>query len=387
EMALSREELFWPARLIRALKPCAIYWAGFALVAGAMALYLAYNGALAPMVDHFLHHVSDYGDERSVPLPGLRLLGPAVLSLLVAAIAALVIIKKAPGFYELFLAALIVLGSAALLFPARGYYVKLSASASAAYLPIFLFLAVAVWIVSTLRTAFKAGEDMSRWWARSRVLTIVGLVALGSFLEVYPRADFYHIVRALPPVFLLLAVIVYKLIPTLETFLGRHISQPRRASLLTLAAPLVLLAATGVKDAWQPQFDSHLRFIERTPLSLGRANGILVRPKQANMIEALAGAIEEHSSPGDSLFSFDKRGTGFYFLTGRKNPTRFVWWIAVGLKEGDRAEIIEMIKNRKIRLILLQDRLSDRRVREAVTNNYDLVRSVADIGVYRKRES
>ncbi|HET9531955.1 MAG TPA: hypothetical protein VFQ92_16465, partial [Blastocatellia bacterium] len=133
-------------------------------------------------------------------------------------------------------------------------------------------------------------------------------------------------------------------------------------------------------------FDSRLRFVERTPLTIERANGLLVSRGQAKLIEGLASAINENSSPGDPIFSFAQRGTGFYFLTGRRNPTRFIWWRNVGIKSEDRAAAMEMINNRAVKLILLQDSLKDRRVRDAVTSNYDRVKSVADIGIYLRRE-
>jgi hypothetical protein len=59
----------------------------------------------------------------------------------------------------------------------------------------------------------------------------------------------------------------------------------------------------------------------------------------------------------------------------------------VGIKSEDRAAVMEMINKRAVRLILLQDSLKDRRVRDAVTSNYDRVKSVADIGVYLRKEA
>jgi len=383
ELALNSGDGPLLKRIAHVSKRCVFYWAGFAVVAGAMALYLAYNNALGAMADHFIHHVFEYGEKRAVPLPPIKHLGPAALSLLIAVGAAAFLLRKAPRYYEALLVALTIAGVVALLIPARGYYIKQSASAFVAYFPILLFASVAAWLAWRL----KKGNDLREWWSGARRLTIVGLVALGAFLEVYPRADSYHIIRVLTPVFLLLTVVLYMAWPAFERFISKRAPSGRRAALLSLAAPLALLAATGVKDSWQPQFDSQLRFIDRVPLAVEKAEGILVSRRQQQMISDLAGAISDYSSPGDSLFSFAQKGTGFYFLTGRRNPTRFVWWRSVGLKQEDRAAIIDLINSRRIKLILLQDSLKDPRVREAVTSNYDLVRPVGDIAVYRSKES
>jgi 4-amino-4-deoxy-L-arabinose transferase-like glycosyltransferase len=382
ELVLTSSDGPLSERLTPVLKRCVIYWGGFAMAAGAMALYLAYNDALMAMADHFVHHVFEYGEKRSVPLPPIKQIGPAALSLLIAAAAAALVLRKAPRLYEPFLIAMTVAGTVALLIPARGYYVKLSASAFVAYLPILLFASVAAWLVWRLRKE----NDLKRWWSEARRLTIVGLVALGAFLEVYPRADSYHIVRVLPPVFLLLTVVLYMAWPTIERVIATRAPSGRRAAMLSLAAPLALLTVTGIKDSWQPQFDSQFRFNDRIPLTIERAEGILVSRKQEQMIGALAGAINDFSSPGDPVFSFAQKGAGFYFLTGRRNPTRFVWWRSVGLKQEERAGIIDMISNRRLKLILLQDSLKDPRVREAVSSNYDLVRPVGDIGVFRSKD-
>ncbi|HET9530687.1 MAG TPA: glycosyltransferase family 39 protein, partial [Blastocatellia bacterium] len=240
ELALSSGPIL--ARVIPVLKRCGVFWAGFAIVAGAMALYLAYNDALGPMADHFLNHVLAYGQERAIPLPPIKHLGPSLLALVLLAAAALVVLLLAPRYYQAFLVIAVLICSVALLIPGRAYYLKQSAIAFASYMPILLFTLVAAWLVWRLRSELKKNRTLEDWWAGARTLTIVGLIASGTFLEIYPRADLYHIVRVLPPVFLLLLVVFGKSWPLVDSFISTREKAGRRATLLTFASPVMILA-------------------------------------------------------------------------------------------------------------------------------------------------
>jgi hypothetical protein len=202
----------------------------------------------------------------------------------------------------------------------------------------------------------------------------------------YPRADDYHLVRVLPPVFLLLTVVTARLFPVLESGLRRWLEQPRRTSLVIASIPLVLLFICGLHSTWRPHFDSSFRFVDRVALSIERARGVEVSPRLAELVEGLAGIIESHSSPGDPVFSFAQRGSGFYFLTGRSNPTRFVWWRSVGIDERSREEVLAMIHRKDPKLIILQDSLSNKEVRQTVTQNYHEVGRTADLAVYGRNQ-
>jgi hypothetical protein len=125
-------------------------------------------------------------------------------------------------------------------------------------------------------------------------------------------------------------------------------------------------------------------FSDRVPLSLARADGILVSPRQAQFIEGMAQVIHENSRPEDTIFSFAQRGSGFYFLTGRRNPTRFVWWRSVGIDGENRQSVLNMVHARVPKLILLQDSLTNSQIRDPVTANYRKIKSVSDIAVYSR---
>src|SRR5262249_19650395 len=139
---------------------------------------------------------------------------------------------------------------------------------------------------------------------------------------------------------------------------------------------------TGLKDTWQPRFDSHLRFVEHTPLSVDRAHGTLVTRKQAAFIERLAATIGANSSADEYIFSFAPRGTGFYFLSARRNPTRLVWWRSVGIKSEDREALLDKLANRIPKLVLVPDGFHNERVLDHIKANYHQIETVEDIAIY-----
>ena len=122
-------------------------------------------------------------------------------------------------------------------------------------------------------------------------------------------------------------------------------------------------------------------FIEQTPLKLERARGILVSRKQAAFIEDLAATIEAHSSPDDPIFSFAPRGTAFYFLAARRNPTQFVWWRSVGIKGHERESMLEKIDNGIPRLLLISEGFHNEKILDHINAHYRQIDSVGDIRV------
>jgi 4-amino-4-deoxy-L-arabinose transferase-like glycosyltransferase len=425
-------------RVLVALKKSFIYWLGFALGLLPLSFYLLYHHALGAMVDHFIHHASAYGGERAVALPSLKLLAPTLAGLVIVTVGAVVIIRKAQRFFQAYLITVFSLAAIALLIPNRAFIIKNSAIAFMAYLPIFLFAGVTLVLLWRLKKESGAGSQesgvrsqesevrdslsesrsqdseevdsanqsplhlftssppllhsppplplLTNWWQQSGALVIVGLFALGAYLEMYPRADYYHLVRSLPPTFLLIVLVGAKLLPPLRNYFSRYLPSPARAMSLCCGVAVALLMLVGLVHTWLPNFDSQFRFIDRAPLTLARGQGIRVPPRQTEFVESLVELIQNNSSPDDSIFSFGQRGAGFYFLSGRRNPTKFVWWRNVGIKKEDREAVLQMIHEKHPKLILLQDSLKDPRVRDAVNLNYHKVGAASGIGVYDRKE-
>ena len=112
----------------------------------ALIIYMAFNDALGAMVDHFLHHAAAYSDARAVPLPPIKLIGPAVAALLVAIAGAAILLRKAPNLFEPYLIIILLIGSMIIMVPGRLQVMKDSGTALVAYLPVFLFLGIAAFL-------------------------------------------------------------------------------------------------------------------------------------------------------------------------------------------------------------------------------------------------
>ncbi len=382
-------------RILGSIKTSAIYWFGFAIAIVPMLIYLMQNQALAAMVNHFLHHVSAYSGERAVALPQVKWLLPVFSGLIIAMVGAMVTVRRAPKFFKVYLMIILALAAIALLIPGRAFIVKNSAMATIAYLPLLLFIAIAFGLVASywflIASYQSSGKEnllskKREWWAFNNRVVIVGLFALGTYLEIYPRADYYHVVRALPPTFLLITLLLAKALPVLQEMFLEQSPLLKRAAPGCVASIVALLMLVGIQNTWFPNFDSHFRFIDREPLTTERAQGLLVPPKQAEFIESLTAMIQNNSASEDAIFSFGQRGAGFYFLAGRRNPTKFVWWRNVGIPKADRETVLGMLNEKRAKLILLQDSLKDVRVREAVTTNYHQVGQVSGIAVYDRND-
>lgn len=374
-------ELMTTRRISDTVKAVATYLLGFAVVAGALIAYLIYNHAFGAMVGHFLHHAAEYSETRSVGLPSPMSLMPAVILLPLMAIG-LVILFAAGRVFGFYWVAALIVDSWFVLRATRGKVFSDSVIAWVAYFPPLVFvvaLAIAAWHL-------KNKQRIEGWWCDNGAVTITGLFAFAVYLEVFPRADYYHLVRVLPPVFLFLVVVLNRSLPSLSEFLRRRVPWPNRNAVLIVATPICFLLVAGVKDTWQPQFDSRFHFRDNRELAIERGRGILVEEKQAELTEGLVRLIQDNSSPDDYIFSFAQRGSGLYFLAARRNPTRFLWWRSVGISGEEREGVMTMISNRRAKLIIVQDTDANKEIQDFISSNYEHIGTVADIAVYGLRK-
>lgn len=359
-----------------------VYLIGFVILTGALVGYLAYNHAFGAMINHFLHHAAEYSEARSVKLPPAKLVLPAALAILAATIGGLVVVCKAARFFGAYVVGVLGIGSIILLAPGRAFLLNESAIAAIAYFPPLIFaaaLAVAVWQLKS------GGRSAVSWWRDNGAIAITGLFAIAVYLEVFPRADFYHLVRVLPPVFLFFFAVLFRGVPSFKDYLRAHGASHHRIALLTVGTPLVFLLLAGVQDTWVPEFDEEFHFRDNHELNLERGHGILVEQRQAELTEGLVQLIQANSSEEDYIFSFAQRGSALYFLAARRNPTRFLWWRSVGISVDEREAVMTMIANRRAKLIVVQDVVANKEIQDSLANNYDHIGTVTDIAVYGLR--
>ena len=377
-LAIVARELSISRRIRNAVDGFGVYLLGFSIVAGALAVYLIYNNALGAMISHFLHHAAEYSETRSVMLPPVGVVLPAALASLAAIGVGLLLLRNAGRFFGVYIATVLVIGTIILLAQVKAASLGESAIASVAYFPPFVFVAALALAIARL----KKEKRKANWWRENGAIAITGLFAVAIYLEVFPRADFHHLVRVLPPVFLFFFAILIRCLPPLTDHLRGRVPSPNRIAVLTVSMPLIFLLLAGVQDTWVPEFDSGLRFRDSRELKIDRGLGIFVEQKQAELTEGLVQLIQNNSAEDDYIFSFAQRGSALYFLAARRNPTRFLWWRSVGISVEEREGVMAMIADRRAKLIIVQDIAATQEIQDSVDDHYDRIGVVADIAVY-----
>ena len=382
-LSVTMRELMVTRRLNKCIKVVSVYIASFGIVAVALSTYLMLTGSFHAMLSHFLHHAAEYSESRSVSLPPPDTLTPAAMILIPVLAVGLLILFLARRTFEVYLVAVLVFGALALLRAQRGDVPNDAFLASVAYFAPILFLSAFGFLLWRL---IKNRGEPHKWWNENGSLTITGAVALAVYLEVFPRADYYHLVRVLPPVFLFLVTVLYQKLPRLIELRSNIVSA--RAAWLLFSIPIVFLTAIGLNNTWAPEFESGAHFRDNRELKIERGKKIFVEERQAELTEGLVQLIEANSSPGDYIFSFAQRGSALYFLANRRNPTRFLWWRSVGISDEERDAVMTMISNRRAKLIVVQDIAANKEIQDFIGDNYDHIGTVADIAVYGlKKES
>src|SRR5207253_1578475 len=87
----------------------------------------------------------------------------------------------------------------------------------------------------------KNPQRIEDWWRDNGAIAITGMFALAVYLEVFPRADYYHLVRVLPPLFLFYVVLVQRCLPSLREILRQRVPWPGWNAFLIVAATIVFL--------------------------------------------------------------------------------------------------------------------------------------------------
>jgi hypothetical protein len=355
--------------------------AGIAMVAGPAAIYLARRSALAPMLDHFRRHAVAYEEAKGIALPAPSALAASGLASVVVAAIGLLLFKKArrmipsySGLVSLLLLVAITIGDRG---PSGGFYRSLAAQVY--YLPIYATLAGAIWIVVVCLKGNRA---------RAAGLIGVVLIPAAAFIEVFPRSDPDHLVRVLPPTLLLVCVLVHELGQRLVAEQAKSAAKaaspegdgaapvefkaqvanntgwrvvsarPRTweserlfPSFLVTAVAIVI-AAIGLRVTWAPQFDRGFRMVENRPLEFERARGVRGSELEADRFNRLVEYVQQHTSPGDPIFTTARKMTALYFFAGRPNTTRLLWFDSAGIPRQDRELVYQAIGERKYKLIL-----------------------------------
>jgi hypothetical protein len=142
----------------------------------------------------------------------------------------------------------------------------------------------------------------------------IALVGFFTLLQAWPRADVTHILFGLQPTFILFAYLWWCVFTALDRAPGPRLIVRAVAIVLALAPQLALLWYGYQRTEWEYQ-----NYVAAVQVDRGR--GILAHPLEAERINKMTGFIQHNTGPDDPIFVVPW-ASGFYFLTGRENPTR-----------------------------------------------------------------
>jgi hypothetical protein len=295
-----------------------------------------------------------------------------------------VLLIAAGRVFPFYAVAAIIGGSVVLIQSIRGDAFDSAVVAHVSYFPPLIFLAASICAIWQLKQNNWRG---TAWWKRNGAITIAGVFAFAVYLDLFPRPDFYHLVRIFPLVFVFFCALLVRWLSVLtEQLKRRKVPWPHLAGWLIAAAPVVFLVVAGERNCWQHRFyPRHMVRAERD-LIIGRGRGIMLQEDQAAFVEGLVRLIQDNSSPDDFIFSFPQSGSGFYFLAARKNPTRFLWWSRVGIEEDEKQEMMSLISSRELKLILTPHPLMNGELEDRINATYHPVGVQAEIAVYSRNE-
>ena len=180
------------------------------------------------------------------------------------------------------------------------------------YVPLitYLFIAAVVGVMSGLYRRSR-DADLAR---HGHLVMAIALVGFFTLFQAWPRADVTHILFGLQPTFILVAYLLWYAWKVLTRVPGPRRPVQAIALVLTLAPLLALVWYGYARTDWEYQ-----NYV--AALQVDRGRGVLAHPSEAERINKMTSFILHNTTPDDPIFVVPW-ASGFYFLTGRSNPTR-----------------------------------------------------------------
>jgi hypothetical protein len=209
--------------------------------------------------------------------------------------------------------------------------------------PLVHWVALVAWYFGPLRER------------RSTSLTVLLPFALFGFLEVYPRADYMHLMMAVAST---LPLGTFLLVRLSRNFLstvvphrwGRHLVS------VTVLVAYGMIATTTVRHAGLVYDFSRWTRRDLTSLQLERAGSLEGAPnwRRLSQIRSVTRYVQQYLSPGEALFSFPAL-TVLNFLSGQPSPVRHDYFFARRPDHREEAEIVDRLREVRPPLIVVTD--------------------------------
>ncbi len=221
------------------------------------------------------------------------------------------------------------------------------------YIPVWIYSGVALFI--TIKIIKQRGVKSIDLYVLS--ILLIGVCAYGLVLW---RTGFDNLLRTLPPAYILFCYILF-------LARGRLLSL---AEMLTQESAFLLLirkTTINVVTVFLPflffyEMNTNHGFYAGTIGAVKQETALLDMPRakvytnhaEAKWVEEVVDRIETHSEVGDPILALPLNPI-FYFLTDRKNPTKYDWVLPGMLNEKDEKKVIEQLQASPPKVIVFVD--------------------------------
>ena len=218
------------------------------------------------------------------------------------------------------------------------------------YLPIFVYGVVALFLFYQL---ILKKESLQIYHLMVIAVLLFGICAFGLVIW---RAGFDNLLRTLPPFYLLLCYLLYRIrekVLSFEKPVGRKGMFTRLPlNLLIIFLPSLFYFEMNTQHGFYAGSIGALK-LETTRLSLDKVD-VYTNPGEAKWIKEVLDKIDIYSQKGDAILALPLNPI-FYFLSDRVNPTPYEWILPGMLEEKQEHELVELLKNRLPKIVIYVD--------------------------------
>ena len=182
------------------------------------------------------------------------------------------------------------------------------------------------------------------------------------YCQVLARSDLHHLLITLPPFFVLCGWLLKVASKMVGKAISRGCNCDRDTSWVSFAATAMVLLVAGVVGGW---FLSHTKevFIGLSRKQVKALNppvrvvlvdraGVLLQSPLASSIENVTRMIQGYAEPDESILCLPYQPM-FYFLSGRRNPTRWNYIWPGDQTPQDHQTLIEQAQNDPPAVVLI----------------------------------
>jgi hypothetical protein len=207
-------------------------------------------------------------------------------------------------------------------------------------------------------------------------LTIFTILSFGicAFGLVIWRAGFDNLLRTLPPFYILLCYLLYRVKLILadhqwfgkqqNNFLGR--ANKTALNVLIVFFPFLFFYEMNVHHGFYAGSVGASNIKPVVRLKLDRLE-VYTNPQEAHWVKEIVSRINRHSKKGDPIYAVPLNPI-FYFLTDRINPTVHDWILPGMLDTEGQKKVVEDLKKMQPKLVVLSDIAIDGREERRFSN-------------------